>query len=107
MDFSKEKIYCQNCKKELGNITFTTYTSYFKGYTADNKRELFCNEKCYNDYWEQYFIETYKDNSIYMIIINGEKRYVPYIGCPYYFKTLEECRYRINQPNISINIGLY
>jgi hypothetical protein len=45
--------------------------------------------------WE--FIEEYKGNEIFKY----EELYAPYIGCNYGFKTIEDCKKRIDNSNAS------
>lgn len=45
--------------------------------------------------WE--FVEEYKGNEIFKY----KGFYSPYIGCSYGFKTIQDCKKRIDVPNIS------
>jgi len=44
------------------------------------------------------FVENYKSNDIY----KKDGRFVPYAHCHYYFKSLEDCKKRIDMTNISM-----
>jgi len=95
-------IYCKHCGKELGKACFDIYRNVYKGFTADNKTGLFCNEDCYNAYCDKFLIEEYNGVKIYGIKINGQMRYIPYMGCAYYFTTLDDCKKRIDNKNIAM-----
>lgn len=97
MDFI---IRCQSCKKDLSDYSFGVGTH--RGYTLDGAIRFFCNEECYNNYWSQYLVEEYRNNKIYEITRDGVVGYIPYIGCGYYFKTLEDCKGRIDQENVAV-----
>jgi len=43
------------------------------------------------------FVEVYNESDIYEI--NG--KFVPYIGCNYYFKTLEDCKSRMDAKGLA------
>ena len=45
--------------------------------------------------WE--FIEEYKGNEIFKY----EGLYAPYIGCHYGFRSIDDCKKRIDTPNVS------
>lgn len=38
------------------------------------------------------YVETYKNNEIFQL----DGKYIPYIGCHYYFEILEDCKARID-----------
>ncbi|WP_324655159.1 hypothetical protein [Bacillus paranthracis] len=44
------------------------------------------------------FVEVYEGNLLFC----KDGRYSPWWGCPYYFKTIEECRIRIDNAHLSI-----
>lgn len=83
--------YCDYCNKDLGKMGWDTYQKVYKQPKAQGKRGHFCNEECYEKYAKQFEI-TYKDKIMYKM---GDEEYVPYIGCHYYFKTVEECYQRM------------
>lgn len=93
---------CKYCHNELGESNFKTWALVYKGYNSKARRSLFCNEECYKAYIKQFEVEKYRGNSIYMVEVDGEKRYMPYWFSPYYFTTIEDCRKRIDSPNVGI-----
>lgn len=95
-------IKCKHCNKELGKATFEIWRHLYMGYTIEGKRKAFCSEECFNNYWNQYLVEEYNGNKIYKITRDGISGYIPYIGSSYYFETLEDCKSRISQMNVSI-----
>lgn len=42
--------YCTHCKKELGVANFKVFAQKLKGYDANYRRRLFCDDNCYNKY---------------------------------------------------------
>lgn len=95
-EMMKSVMQCKVCGKQM--------TSFYRGcvktthYHPSKTRSMYvCNEEC-KDKWEsQYFVEEYKGNKIYCI----EDKYIPYFGATYYFSSLEDCKKRIDQPNIA------
>lgn len=59
-----------------------------------------CETKYVEKIKSKYYIETYKGNEIYC----KDGRYVPYWGCMYYFKNIEDCKKRIDHKYIGIYI---
>ena len=53
-----------------------------------------CSEECKQNNENQYFVEKYKGNNIYCV--NG--RYMPYLGCDYWYDSIEGVRKRIDNP---------
>jgi hypothetical protein len=96
------KIYCYHCHKPLGQLSFEFFHKAYKGELIEGGRKVFCNEKCYNKYLQKYFVEEYKGNQIYWLLKNGEKYYIPYAGCAYGFKTIKDCKKRIDAKHIGI-----
>lgn len=95
-------IYCTHCKKELGVANFKIFTEKLKGYDANYKIRLFCDENCYSSYKKQYEVETYNGNPIYAIECGGELRYMPYWMSHYYFTSIEDCKRRMDAKSIGI-----
>lgn len=103
-NFHDRIVKCEHCGKELGKVEFKTFCTHYRGLNINHKRKLYCDENCYNQYWNNYIVEEYKGQKIYKQVCDNEERYVPYIDCLYYFKTVEDCRNRIDMGS---NIGLY
>ena len=101
------EVKCKHCGKSLGELNFETFAKYYSNYDATHQRRTFCSEDCYMDYIKQFEIELYNGRPIYCFIENGEKRYVPYFSSPYYFTTIDDCKKRMDMPNIGIDIGMY
>lgn len=95
-------VCCYHCYKPLGQISFKFFHDAYKGDLIEGGRKVFCNAECYNKYLQKYFIEEYRGNKIYWVFKNNRKYYVPYAGCSYGFKTIEECRKRIDAKHIGI-----
>lgn len=95
-------IKCKQCNRELGKATLEIWGHLFMGYTTEGKQRAFCDEDCYNNYWDRFLVEEYKNNKIYKITRDGITGYIPYIGCRYYLKTLEDCKSRIDNKNVSV-----
>ena len=96
------KIKCVHCGKELGDCNIETFGRYLKGYKSNARRGLFCNKECYERYKKQFEIEIYNDRPIYAVDYFGEKRFMPYWFSIYYFKTIEECKTRMDMKVASI-----
>lgn len=95
-------VYCKHCHKPLGNTSLTFFMHSYRGKLVDGGEKVFCNEKCYEQYLQQYFVEEYKGNKIYWIFTNNQKYYIPYAGCHYGFKTIQDCKNRMDAKHISI-----
>lgn len=98
-------IYCKYCHKPLGESSFKFFTKAYKGELIEGGRKVFCGEGCYNQYLKQYFVEEYKGNKIYWVFKDNQKYYIPYAGCHYGFKTIQECKNRIDAKHIGILFG--
>lgn len=55
-----------------------------------------CSKECKRKNEEQYFVEEYKGNKIYCV--NG--MYMPYLGCDYFYDSIEGVRGRIDNPHL-------
>lgn len=86
---------CPYCGNKLPPLSRTNYNGlcYFKNTTA---RRAFCSEECFDKYTEQFVVEIYNGRKIYCIEFDGEKRYMPYWGCGYYFTDIEDCKTRMD-----------
>ena len=71
------------------------------------RRKIFCNEKCYEKYKEQFFVEKYNGNKIYKFILNDKPFYVPYFDATYGFNSLEDCKKRINSKCAVVDLNVY
>lgn len=93
---------CEYCGKDLGEFEIKTFALAYKDYNKNGKRSLFCNEDCFKSYINQYQVKEYKGRPIYMVDVDGEKRYMPYWFSPYYFITLEDCKRRMDNDIVGI-----
>ena len=57
-----------------------------------------CEENVLTELKKKYYVETYKGQEIYCY----DGRFVPYWGCTYYFKTIEEAKYRIDNKTCAV-----
>lgn len=57
-----------------------------------------CHEFALASLMNERFVENYNGATIFC----KDGRYSPYWECPYYFKTIEECRIRIDAKHIAI-----
>ena len=100
----KEYVHtCPHCKGKLNDW----FRGNFKGRYFNNKLNIFsyrhfCTKECYEDYKKDFFVETYNDNSIYCVEIDGEKRYMPYLEAHYYFTNIDDCKKRIDMENVAV-----
>ena len=97
-----KSVMCKNCEKDLGDFSIKTFMNVFKGYSKNGHRVPFCDEKCYEQYKKNFEIEIYNERPIYMIQVNGEKRYMPYWFSHYYFTDIDDCKRRMDSSRISI-----
>jgi hypothetical protein len=97
------RVYCKHCFKPLGISSISFYRTAYMGELVDGGRKPFCNEQCYNKYLSKYFVEEYKGNKIYWLFKDNKKYYIHYAGCNYGFKTVEECKGRIDAKNVGIS----
>jgi len=95
-------IKCKTCHKPLGELNLSFVVTTYWGDLIEGGRKAFCNERCYSKYLDKYFVENYNGHKIYWIFKNNMKYYIPYAGCSYGFKTLQDCKNRIDANNISI-----
>ena len=93
---------CEYCGKDLGEFEIRTFALVYKDYNKNGKCSLFCNENCFKSYINQYQVKEYNGRPIYMVDVDGEKRYMPYWFSPYYFITLEDCKRRMDNDIIEI-----
>lgn len=102
MSIKDVEVRCPYCNKILkakgANIGFFDWANFYQGYNKEMKHKLFCDEKCFNAYIEQFVECIYNNVKIYKI----DEKYIPYWGSLYYFITLEECKNRIDAKNISV-----
>lgn len=86
---------CSTCGVELSFINF--------GSVRDiNNKVVKCCRNCaepvLSELKEKRFVETYKDNDIYIF----EGRYYPYWGCAYSYDAIDGARSRIDNKGIAI-----
>ena len=82
---------CPYCGNKLPLLSRTNYNGlcYFKNTMA---RRAFCSKECFDKYMEQFVVEIYNGLKIYCVEFDGEKRYMPYWECGYYFTGIEDCK---------------
>lgn len=100
MSLNIRKPVCEYCHKELGEPTFKTFSLAYKEFNSQRKRSLFCNEGCFKEHIKQFQVEEYNGKPIYMVEVDGQKRYMPYWSSPYYFTTVEDCKKRMGSSAI-------
>lgn len=108
--FYETDIKCKCCNKTLGKPSFTIYSKYFMGYTVDGRRRLFCDEDCYNDYWNQYIVEENENGKIYKVYSEklNKQVFILYPASFYGFLTIEEARTRLSMKNVAtVNMGMF
>jgi hypothetical protein len=94
---------CKCCNKVLPSDFAGLYKEAGKLTDVDGERikGFYCKD-CYNecDYrlQESRWVAEHDNQKIY----EKDGRYYPYWGAPYYFKTLEDCRTRIDAKHIAI-----
>lgn len=59
-------------------------------------RKGVCSEKCLKEHEDSLIYEVYKGQNIYKV---GD-RYMPYLGCNYYYESVEGARQRIDNPTL-------
>ncbi|MBN3352028.1 hypothetical protein CF086_17170 [Clostridium botulinum] len=90
------KLYCKKCgiKLNLKNIDTTSVNIDGSKIKRMCKK---CSKILESELKNKYFAQEYKMNNIY----SKDGKYVPYWGCNYYFKSLEDCKKRIDNKNIA------
>jgi len=92
------KLYCNECEIELGFSNINTNYTDITGKRLRVCKE--CGESVENKLKNKYFIEEYDGRPMYA----KDGCYVPYWGCSYYFKTIEDCKSRMdNKTGASVN----
>ena len=99
-----ERVFtCPHCKGKLNAYFVGNHRGKYLDKEANTfKARQFCTQECYEDYKKDFFVETYNNNSIYCIEIEGEKRYMPYFEAHYYFTNIDDCRKRMNMKGVAI-----
>lgn len=92
---------CHKCDKEL-TLKHFVHQECRKVLDVDlTKIGLFCTEhadEVESGLKEIRFVEEYKGNKIY----SKAGSFIPYWGCNYYFKNIEDVKERIDNPHIGI-----
>jgi predicted nucleic-acid-binding Zn-ribbon protein len=95
---------CKKCDCSL-DLSFSSYMSggYKKVVDVDGEkvRGMYCGDcgdMAQAELMNSRFIENYNGATIF----GKDGNYVPYWGSFYYFKTIEECRIRIDAKNIAV-----
>ena len=96
----KYKPKCYHCKQQV----FDTMPSL--KYFAENgrdivggaglKKRLFCNDECCRNYLSDALVEKYNGYSIYLLMTDGLRLYLPYLTSAYGFRNVEDCRMRLD-----------
>ncbi len=85
---------CKVCGKRMPMF----YKGCSETYEPRRRLRIFvCCDECKEKWEKQYFVEEYRGNKIYCI----DGKYVPYLSCAYYFKTIVACKKRIDEPHTS------
>lgn len=92
---------CDNCGREIA-YCFSDWKIRPRLY-ASGKPRIFCDDICMTQWKNQFFVEEYNGEQIYKL---GEEKYVPYIEAPYYFKTIEDCKRRIDDKTSAYGVDL-
>lgn len=91
---------CPVCHKEMlldfTNIGKYPKTIFYIKDTYEMKRKVVCSNECLKTYESHLICDTYKGHNIYKI---GD-RYMPYLGCEYYFDSIDGVKERIDHPNL-------
>lgn len=91
---------CPVCNKEMtlgfANIGKYPRTIFYRKDTYESKRKIVCSNECLEKYENHLICDIYKGNNIYKI---GD-RYIPYLGCSYYYDSIEGVKERIDHPNL-------
>jgi hypothetical protein len=100
---------CPHCKGKLNDW----FRGNFKGRYLNNKfntfkPRYFCTEECYKDYTTNFIVETYNNEPIYCVEIDGVKRYMPYFEANYYFTNIDDCKKRMDMKNVTVvNLNMW
>lgn len=97
MSTETNNLICEYCHKELGEPNFTTWSHAYKEFNVNRKRSVFCNEDCFKKYIKQYQVEEWNGRPIYMVEVNGQKKFLPGWSSLCYFNTIEECKKRFDK----------
>ena len=108
MDINFEKYVwsCPHCQVRLNDWFMGNFKGkYFNKKLNTFRDRYFCTKECYENYKNQYIVEIYNDQTIYCIVIDGEKRYMPYFEAHYYFANIDDCKKRMDAKNIAVRPG--
>lgn len=92
---------CNNCGREIASC-FSDWKIRPRLCVA-GKLRIFCDDICMTKWKNQLFVEEYKGEQIYKL---GDEVYVPYIEAHYYFKTIEDCKRRIDDKTSAYGLDL-
>lgn len=101
--YSKKRNFtleCPVCRKKM-ETNFITYAKYPKTVfytfgTYECRRKAVCSQECLNKYEKLFICEEYQGHNIYKV---GD-RYMPYLGCEYYYDSVDGVKERIDNPLI-------
>lgn len=85
---------CKYCNKQLIR-DLKHFVHYKRLIVFENGRfiqKTFCSQECKKKYEDQFVVDEYRGYKIYCF----HGRYVSYLESLYYFKTIEDCRKRID-----------
>jgi len=94
------RIKCYHCQKDLGAMGLINFSKQYLSELVNGERRPFCDDKCYQEYLKEFYVETYNGKDIYKINVGGQVFYLPYVGCAYGFYTIEGCKARIDDSTI-------
>ena len=81
-EMKEKELYFKECGKFKGGLRW---------WGINNNKEKYEIYKFLKKGFE--FVEEYNNCDIYEL----KGKFTPYIGCPYYFKTLKDCKKRIDE----------
>lgn len=105
IDWTKVRITCNECGKDLGPMSVTTFGKIYRNYKYVGKQGQFCSEECFEKYIKQFEVEEYNGNKIYALEVEGAEpklQYFPYWLSTYSFSSIEDCRKRIDMKHVGV-----
>lgn len=90
MEVGKCKYYNKQLIRDLKHFVYYKRLIVFENGRFVQK--TFCSQECKKKYEDQLVVEEYRGYKIYCF----HGRYVPYLESLYYFKTIEDCKKRID-----------
>ena len=92
-------LMCYRCKKEISKeFNVKIYAKHMRPTIGGSKhKKAFCSEGCYQDYLNEDVVEIYNGKPIFLV--ESEQfgcLYLPYKEAVYGFKTIKECKERMD-----------